>query len=1049
MAPLNGTTVAPQGSVFDRLAPSILAESPSPAASAIGRAARTDGLRAGSAAREPAAEGRDPEVLHAQHQTQEQDLRAAMGYPVAGAPVVQRQAAEAGAGEPGAPLPDDLRTQFEQSLGVGLGDVRVHTGEGSGRAAKDLGAHAFAVDQDVHFAPGQYQPGTSSGAWLLAHEVAHTVQQRGAAPGPQAKLAIGESGAPAEREADRAADAMISGAPARVTSRPFAIMRFDAGSGGHQGIEREIGGLAPDSGLGTPKHLKDPEGKKGSREAGVDAIYSGNFMQDFSQFNTPMVLTNLAMMPKDPVAAAKAGKLTPEGGIGMKGAESMTDAVIRALAILEVGPTLANNLVAKNMQQYRPEQHVDQPLGYAASTDTVVRTRETVPPVKKGEIPSKPGELRPGRRSVEGGARPGEKIGALAVETIDRDRDRELVGSAVPGIQVENPELFKVSPAGLQNHIYNSVEWIKGHWLKAARIGATDEGRFHVGAGLHAIEDYFAHSNFVEVGLNSYIEWALARKPSAATAGVSKFLGKVAANEKDAGGVHSTQQVDGKPTHVDTLFNRAITRPGPKGGKGGKTRQAVTTGSVGGEDMKSSIGHILLPQVPVLQGAINGFIDQTFHLVETKKVSGWQSLKSTLGEHRPHAAAIAVGEGLDSAGVTLPVPDGGHLTWDSVGPLKYPDDFAFTTKQVGFTSAIGSYLGFAHSIQTAIDDIQEVIKYAKFLVLGPAAFALAAMSALIDRLRELVKTQLEQVKNEMKRQLALALIGIIDAVTGRDVMQDKDRAIGDVLTEATEGLEDVEAHTSLDSRLRSPGDLGGLSRDELEPVVGEVEPSPDGIGWIAKNAMPPSHSEIAKDHAPVHGSTHAHGTPVRDAVHGTIGEASHGQPEPKLDPSQPPGVTQAPDAGSLFYGIGRALAVEADRHVLEQVERMWAEDLSHHGGKSQQGSLYGDGKALDKQAMVVATATVDSEAQARASDERERAATAGYNFAQADASNALVMHRPEVRKLMNLVDLIIAHPDDSTWWRTVVDGYVNGHPDEVAAHIQARNSTRRNRTRVP
>lgn len=112
----------------------------------------------------------------------------------------------------------------------------------------------------------------------------------------------------------------------------------------------------------------------------------------------------------------------------------------------------------------------------------------------------------------------------------------------------------------------------------------------------------------------------------------------------------------------------------------------------------------------------------------------------------------------------------------------------------GFTSAIGSYLGFAHSIQTAIDDIQEVIKYAKFLVLGPAAFALAAMSALIDRLRELVKTQLEQVKNEMKRQLALALIDIIDAVTGRDVMQDKDRAIGDVLTEATEGLEDVEAH---------------------------------------------------------------------------------------------------------------------------------------------------------------------------------------------------------------------------------------------------------------
>ena len=41
--------------------------------------------------------------------------------------------------------------------------------------------------------------------------------------------------------------------------------------------------------------------------------------------------------------------------------------------------------------------------------------------------------------------------------------------------------------------------------MQAAQAGPNDHGRFHVGAGLHAIEDYFAHSNFIEVALNQYI----------------------------------------------------------------------------------------------------------------------------------------------------------------------------------------------------------------------------------------------------------------------------------------------------------------------------------------------------------------------------------------------------------------------------------------------------------------------------------------------------------------------------------------------------------------
>jgi peptidoglycan hydrolase-like protein with peptidoglycan-binding domain len=128
-------------------------------------------------------------------------------------------------GSTGAGLPQAQRAQFEHSLGADLSAVRVHTGEASASAASELGARAFATGNDVHFGAGEYQPGDPFGLHLLAHEVAHTVQQGGAA-GAQAKREVSEPGDPLEREADAAADAMVRGAPAAVTvGAPGAIGR--------------------------------------------------------------------------------------------------------------------------------------------------------------------------------------------------------------------------------------------------------------------------------------------------------------------------------------------------------------------------------------------------------------------------------------------------------------------------------------------------------------------------------------------------------------------------------------------------------------------------------------------------------------------------------------------------------------------------------------------------------------------------------------------------------------------------------------------------------
>jgi hypothetical protein len=71
-----------------------------------------------------------------------------------------------------------LRRQLTPSLGAGLEDVRVHTDVDAAAAAKELGASAFTSGDDVYLGAGKYQPGTTDGRRLLAHEATHTVQQR-------------------------------------------------------------------------------------------------------------------------------------------------------------------------------------------------------------------------------------------------------------------------------------------------------------------------------------------------------------------------------------------------------------------------------------------------------------------------------------------------------------------------------------------------------------------------------------------------------------------------------------------------------------------------------------------------------------------------------------------------------------------------------------------------------------------------------------------------------------------------------------------------------
>ena len=100
-------------------------------------------------------------------------------------------------------LETGTRERLSPHVGDPLDDVRVHTDSMADTLARSVSARAFTTGSDVYFAAGEYRPGTTDGDSLLAHELTHVAQQRGApAGGP---LTVSEPGDAMETEADAVA----------------------------------------------------------------------------------------------------------------------------------------------------------------------------------------------------------------------------------------------------------------------------------------------------------------------------------------------------------------------------------------------------------------------------------------------------------------------------------------------------------------------------------------------------------------------------------------------------------------------------------------------------------------------------------------------------------------------------------------------------------------------------------------------------------------------------------------------------------------------------
>ena len=136
----------------------------------------------------------------------------------------------------GESLDPGTRQHMEHGFAHDFSQVRVHHDGAAAESARAVNAQAFTMGNHVVFGAGHYNPSTSFGRRLIAHELAHTLQQQRGSGGGSERAA--------ERDADRAADAVQRGGPAQVNE-----------SFGTRALQRQAEDPAPP----VPQSEKDTE----------------------------------------------------------------------------------------------------------------------------------------------------------------------------------------------------------------------------------------------------------------------------------------------------------------------------------------------------------------------------------------------------------------------------------------------------------------------------------------------------------------------------------------------------------------------------------------------------------------------------------------------------------------------------------------------------------------------------------------------------------------------------------------------------------------------
>ncbi len=155
--------------------------------------------------------------------------------------------------QPGTGIDTETRGFMESRFGRDFSGVRIHTDAQAARSAQAVQAHAYTVGRDIVFADRRYAPDSQEGRHLLAHELAHVVQQDGAEASSGAPVAIAEHDA-SEDQADRAAERAMGGG---IAGAAADAARGDASHSASAGLAANVSASASASAFGsTPAGLQ-------------------------------------------------------------------------------------------------------------------------------------------------------------------------------------------------------------------------------------------------------------------------------------------------------------------------------------------------------------------------------------------------------------------------------------------------------------------------------------------------------------------------------------------------------------------------------------------------------------------------------------------------------------------------------------------------------------------------------------------------------------------------------------------------------------------------
>lgn len=179
---------------------------------------------------------------------------------------------------PGEMLDTATRVAMASRFGHDFSSVRVHTDARAAESTRAVNARAYTVGRDMVFGAGHYAPHTPSGARLIAHELAHVMQQTraGSVAGPQRGLTINPPGDAFEQEADAAAQHVMTG------EHPAPSLSM-----GDRAIQRQ-----------TP--ASDPEKKPPEKKEAGDVLVEGlKVVAEQAKDNNPQVKKVLIDPVKD------------------------------------------------------------------------------------------------------------------------------------------------------------------------------------------------------------------------------------------------------------------------------------------------------------------------------------------------------------------------------------------------------------------------------------------------------------------------------------------------------------------------------------------------------------------------------------------------------------------------------------------------------------------------------------------------------------------------------------------------------------------------------